>query len=153
MQETQKPTRVKSDIPAAIIMGIVLFAILMYFASQVDNDTNTDTERETTIVQEETLPTNTDIEDPLVEEEIPPKWFGKTYKIDSVEFDGLSYQKANLWESYDDRSLIIAVPRHSDITLLGYRKDHDYCKIEYNGEAGWCSCGWISGLPADMTDY
>ena len=88
-----------------------------------------------------------------VKEEEIPEWYGKTFQIDSEEFEGLSYQKANLWESYDDRTLVVAVPRYSEVILKGYRSDYDYCQVEYESKVGWCACAWVKGLPDDMKDY
>lgn len=88
-----------------------------------------------------------------VAEEVVPDWYGKTYKIDSADFEGLSYQKVNLWKSYDERTLIIAVPRYADVILRGYRSDYDYCELEYQSKVGWSACAWVKGLPEDMVDY
>ncbi len=107
---------------------------------------------------------NTEEENPVIEDteeiikekengEVIPEWYGKTYKIDSAEFEGLSYQKVSLWKSYNERTLIISVPRYAEVTLKGYRSDYDYCQLEYQNKVGWSACAWIKGLPEDMVDY
>jgi hypothetical protein len=148
-----------------IVIGIVLLVVgvIVYrgFSGDTDGDkkdgevTNVEDVPED-IIEEETPNTEDTeeiIEETLEEEEVIPEWYGKTYKINSAEFEGLSYQKINLWKSYDERTLIIAVPRYADVVLRGYRSDYDYCELEYQNKVGWSACGWVKGLPEDMVDY
>lgn len=142
-------------------IGIVLLVVgvIVYrgFSGNTDEDKKegevTNVEEFTEEIVEETPNTEEVVEETLEEEEVIPEWYGKTYKIDSVEFEGLSYQKTNLWKSYDERTLIIAVPRYADVALRGYRSDYDYCQLEYENRVGWSACAWVKGLPKDMADY
>ncbi len=146
----------------AVVVIILLFLVgnaVLKDIKKVGNDNlETTTGQESTTEEEEVVAEEVVTEEEIIkeeteEEEVVPDWYGKTYKVDSTEFEGLSYQKINLWKSYDERTLIIAVPRYADVILRGYRSDYDYCQLEYEGKVGWSACAWVKGLPEDMVDY
>lgn len=88
------------------------------------------------------------------EEQTPkPSWYNLSHKVDHPDLDYLSSQKVNLWKSYDDRTLVVSVPRYAEVVLFGYRGDYDYCQVEYINEVGWTACAWLKNLPDDMVDY
>ena len=140
-----------------ILLFLVGNAVLKDIKKVDDDNLETTTEQESTTEEEETVVEEVAIKEEEMVEETPekeePEWYGKTYTIDSAEFEGLSYQKVNLWKSYDERTLIVAVPRYADVILRGYRSDYDYCELEYQNKVGWSACGWVKGLPEDMVDY
>lgn len=82
-----------------------------------------------------------------------PNWYNLSYKVDHADLDYLLSQKVNLWKSYDDRTLVVSVPRYAEVVLIGYRSDYDYCQVEYKNEVGWTACAWLRNLPDDMVDY
>lgn len=121
--------------------------------SAFDSGTDAEQQESNETIGEE-VDTN-EVEDNPADESktIVPEWFNQTYRVNSSELDGLSNQDVRLWESYEDRNFVIAIPRYSDVILKGYRSDYDYCQLEYERKIGWTACAWIENLPEDMVDY
>ena len=155
--------RIRSNIPAAIITGIVMFGILMWFASLSEEEEpthNTQTTSNITIQESTTVTKDSADEEAIIEDieeekkEEKPSWYSQKYEVNHEDLDYMSSQTINMWPSYDDRSTIVtSIPRYKEVTLLGYREDYDYCQVEYNSYTGWIACGWLEELPKDMTDY
>jgi len=69
----------------------------------------------------------------------------------SPEFDQMTAPEVNVWRSYSDRTLVTKVGRGETVTLIGYDRGNDYCRIRTSeNRSGWIACGWIKDLPSNL---
>ena len=69
-----------------------------------------------------------------------------TYTLNGNLGDGLDHMKINLWQSYEDRTLVIGLENGNTVDLLERKEveaDYDYCKVKYKDFIGWLACDWL----------
>lgn len=63
--------------------------------------------------------------------------------VESEEFNHISQNNVNVWQSYEDRTLVGKINRGENVSLLEKDEENDYCKISDNTIVGWVACGWL----------
>ncbi len=65
------------------------------------------------------------------------------WKVEADDFNYLSSNQINVFQSYQNRTVVGKVSRRDLVILLEKDAVNDYCNIKNSDIQGWLACGWL----------